>query len=395
MSCAVGINEPVPNTAHKGDLADLMAAVRALSPRIAERSSEIEDGRRVPLDLIEEMRRIGIFRMLAPRQYGGLDLDLVDTLPVLEELAIADSSAAWVAAIGCHGPLFFSLLSQETIATIYSGGADVIHGGASRPPGTAQAVPGGWRVSGRWGFASGCRHADWMTVFCYETRDGSPVLTSAGRPAVRAFVAPAETYRIIETWDAVGLCGTASHDIALEGAFIPDHASAAIALGTAGFARVSRALHLHMCTIAIGVAEGAIRDLVAAGNTRRAQAQSGLRESPVIQYELGRSEAALKAARTYLHAEAAAAPEGVAPEIVAADANSLQAAAWIGERCREVVDKCFVSAGTSAIHTKSPMQRRMRDVHTLTQHVSMNPRNYLAAGARRFGIEAHPLTLGI
>jgi alkylation response protein AidB-like acyl-CoA dehydrogenase len=108
----------------------------------------------------------------------------------MEALAITDGSVGWISMIGCHGPLFFSVLPASARARIFADGPDVIGGGSVRPEGTAEHCSGGWQVSGRWGFASGCQHADWLYVWCNETSSGTPRPGPGGAPSVRMVVVP-------------------------------------------------------------------------------------------------------------------------------------------------------------------------------------------------------------
>src|ERR1700680_3330257 len=140
----------------------LLADIRRTAPMIAARAAEIEAARRVPLDLVETLRSIGVFRMLAPKSHGGLELDLPAAVEILTALARIDGSVGWCATITGGASIVAALLPPQTYEQIYRNGPDVIlAGSATTPGGTAEAAPGGWRVNGRWPFGSGCQHADW------------------------------------------------------------------------------------------------------------------------------------------------------------------------------------------------------------------------------------------
>lgn len=141
----------------------LLANIRELAPGITSRAAEIEAGRRMPLDLVEALRSIGVFRMFVPQSHGGLELGLPAALEIIGALSRIDGSVGWTAMIGGGCAMFASLLPRNTYEEVYQNGPDVtIAGSAQAPAGTAEAVAGGWRVNGRWPFASGCQHADWM-----------------------------------------------------------------------------------------------------------------------------------------------------------------------------------------------------------------------------------------
>src|SRR5499427_10085742 len=153
----------------------LLRAIQELRSVIAERALEIETSRRIPADIVEMLKRAGIFRMFVPRSYGGLELDLPEGLEILVELAKIDSSVGWNAMTSSNGSLFAPFLPRQTYETIYQNGPDVIFGGASQPVGTAEeARAGGRLVSGRWPFSSGCQYADWITGLCVSTSNGKP-----------------------------------------------------------------------------------------------------------------------------------------------------------------------------------------------------------------------------
>jgi alkylation response protein AidB-like acyl-CoA dehydrogenase len=128
--------------------------VRALLPEISSRAEEIEQARAVPRDLVEKLRSAGVFRRYVPRSHGGDEMWPDEGLTVIEELASADASVAWIAAIGSEGPSFYAYLPSDTYDKIYSAGADVIHSGVINATGRAVRDKGGYRFSGRWSFAS-------------------------------------------------------------------------------------------------------------------------------------------------------------------------------------------------------------------------------------------------
>src|SRR5579871_5857863 len=138
--------------------------VRELLPEISARAEEIEQARAVPRDLTEKLRSAGVFRRYVPRSHGGDEMWPDEGLTVIEELARADASLAWVAAVGSEGPSFYAYLPADTYDKIYAGGPDVIHSGVINPTGKAVKVEGGYRFSGRWGFASGSNNADYIAI---------------------------------------------------------------------------------------------------------------------------------------------------------------------------------------------------------------------------------------
>ena len=134
----------------------MLADIRELAPDITARIAEMETERRMPLDLVETLRSIGLFRIFAPRSHGGLELDFPTGLEIIGALARIDGSVGWTAMIGSVSAIFLPSLPRAIYDQIYRNGPDVITGGSATPAGKAEAAAGGWRVNGRWPFASGC-----------------------------------------------------------------------------------------------------------------------------------------------------------------------------------------------------------------------------------------------
>src|SRR3982075_2225243 len=177
----------------------LLADIRELAPHVTSRAAEIETERRIPLDLVEALRSIGVFRMFVPQSHGGLELDLPTALEVIGALGRLDGSLAWTAMIGAGSAIFVPYLPPETYDHVYRNGPDMIIAASAQPAGTAEAVPGGWRIKGRWPFMSGCQHADWILGVCVGTEGGKPVPGPAGNdgpPMLRGIMLPAREWQI-------------------------------------------------------------------------------------------------------------------------------------------------------------------------------------------------------
>src|SRR5271156_1093700 len=152
----------------------LLDSIRDLAPSISARAAEIDDARRLPLDLLAQLKDAGCFRMFMPQSRGGLDLYFPASREVIETLAAANGSVGWVVMIGCETPMLLALLSRDHFDRLYAGGPDVIIAGGFAPRGTAELMQDGYRVSGRWGFASGCQHGQMLFGNCVVTENGQP-----------------------------------------------------------------------------------------------------------------------------------------------------------------------------------------------------------------------------
>jgi alkylation response protein AidB-like acyl-CoA dehydrogenase len=404
FQAAVGTTPPAERI-DNSTVARLLDDIRELAPAIEARAAEIEGARRIPLDLLKTLRSIGVFRMFVPRSHGGLELDFPVALEILKALARIDGSVGWTTMIGSGTALFASLLRQDLYDEIYRDGPDVIFAGSSQPVGTAEQVAGGWRVTGRWPFASGCQHADWIGGLCIMTENGRPLPGPAeGTPLVRFFVLPKRFWQIEDTWHVAGLKGTGSHHIALSDAFVPAENLADLMSGTPClpgplYGAVLHVIPLLHSAVDLGMAEGALDDLVTMAQTGRRQQRTAtaMRDSEIFQAELGRIEGELRAARALLEIQSASHWRHALAGTLGDEAlltQGAQAAAWIAATCVRIVDACFALGGGTAVYETSPLQRRMRDVHVGAQHAVVHPRINVSAGMLLLGNQKRSLTIG-
>jgi indole-3-acetate monooxygenase len=370
----------------------LLADIGDLAPDIVARVAEMETERRIPLDLVEQLKAVGALSTFVPRSHGGLELDLPSAVKVIGALSRIDGSIGWTAMIASGSSAITPSLPRETYEQIYGNGP-VIFAGSTQPAGTADASGTGWRVNGRWPFASGCLHADWLVALCVMTEGGKPVPGPAGEngpPSIRGFVLPARDWHIEDTWHVAGLKGTGSNHITLENAAIPaanffDFPDGRPCLPGPLYKAVPQIMPLLHGAFTVGMAEGALDDLIALANTGRRQlrAPASMRESEFFQGELGRIAADVRAARAFLQIQAEShwkhALEGKLKD------NTLlmqgtQAGIWLATTCVRVADACFALGGGSALYETSPLQRRLRDLHVAAQHAAVQQRHYVDAG---------------
>ena len=385
--------------------ADMLADVAALAGQLKPRSAEFEAMRRMPLDVVDQLREIGVFRMYTPRSHGGLELDFPATLEVMTALARIDGSVGWIAMIGAGSQPFLSRLPRATYDGLYDRfGPDLIVAGSAAPAGRAEQVDGGYRVSGRWAFASGCQHAEVIFSGVVVTKDGAPVPGRVpGMPMIRHIVLPAEAWTIEDTWRVAGLKGTGSCHIRLSDHFVSD----ADVLDFGGpsclpgplYAAPLQLVPLMHGAPAIGIAEGAIEDLVELAGSGKTQwgMTIAMRDSQLFQAELGRIDAEVQAARALQQSRI----DRVWGRLLAGDmgppterAEAAQAAAWVTTTCVKAADALYALGGGSALYEDSPLQRRLRDLHAAAQHAAVQPRHYAVAGAVRLGHPPPPSPFG-
>jgi alkylation response protein AidB-like acyl-CoA dehydrogenase len=371
----------------------VLDAIRELAPSIRERAPEFEAERCMPADLFDELKATGIWRMLTPRSHGGLEVGLVPAMEVLETLAMADGSTAWTTMIGVESPQLLALLPRHAFDELYADGPDVTIGGAITPVGEATPEDGGYRITGRWPFASGCQRWDLLLATCIVFDDGQPRTGPTGEPAPLAMVMPAGEVTIEDTWRTLGMRATGSHHLVIEDAFVPADRTLSFFFGRPSVEGVSRFpiidFHFHIAVVALGIARGALEATAEAAKTRlRMAMRQPLAKTALAQHRLGRADISLRAARAFLYSEA----ERAARVMVEGSEDFLTLAvrvwanhAWIAELCTDVVGTCFSLNGASGVYDGSYLQRCLRDIYTQRQHASLNENSITRAGAALLG----------
>lgn len=372
-----------------GAIAPLLETIGAIGPGLAERSVEIEASRRLPDDIAQDLRNLGIAGLPAPKAYGGGECSAEDMMRVIEELSYFDSSVGWCAMIYLTSGAMAGLFPPDWAKVIYGGGTMPLIGGAIAPSGRGRPVEGGVEVSGHWAWGSGTYHCDWICGGTLVGDGGEP--DSLKADSVRLMVFEREQVKLHDNWDPSGLRGTGSVDFEVTDAFVPE--GRWIALG-AITPTIDAPLYRFpffcllascICAASLGIARRAIDEFVA---LTRGKVALGQKETaggdPVTNAELARSEAYLAASRAYIYEEVARTWSKVAAgnEATLEDRRKIRlAAAHAAERSAAAVDALYTRGGGSSIHWDNPLQRCFRDVHVVTQHRMTSPVNYELAGA--------------
>ena len=361
----------------------VLDAARRLAPSLAARAGEIEAGRRVPRDLLGELIAARVFRVLRPATHGGVGADLPGAMRVYEALARADASVGWTVMIGSGSWCDLASLPRATFDELFSD-ADVITAGVFSPTGSIAAGADGYRVTGRWSFASGCEHADWIYGNSVEAVAG-------GVPRLRIAVFSPDQVVIEDTWTVSGLCGTGSHHFHVDSVVVPvertlDPMADAPCLDAPIVRIPPPALFaLAIASVAVGSAQGALDDIVAVAADKVPLFESRpLAANPTFQLELAIADTELSAARALIYETAEAAWEaatGAAELTLQQRARIRAAAVWATERAADVVRAAYRAGGGGSIHAASPLQRRLRDINALTQHFLVRRDTLTTAGA--------------
>lgn len=378
----------------------ILAAARRLADRVREDPGAAERLRHTPEDLAEEIGRAGIWQMFLPRGMGGPEIPPLTAFEVVEELSRADGSVGWCAMIATAMSLNVARLPAEVGREMAGTPADYRAAGSARSGGRAWPVPGGgggWRVRGRWNFASGIDHARWLYCTCVEMADEvTPRRGPNGKPALRALWVPRESVTIIDTWQVMGMRGTGSKDFTVEDVIVPAHRSVPSDTPPPhpGPLYHPRAWYVMIWTPsaanALGIARGAIDSLAALAQTEASTLSTQLlRDRPAVQARIGEADAILGAARAFVFDTVGAVWQTLCAGQAPDDRQIAQARLAITHAMHEslrAVDKVFHAAGTNAIYTSLPLERAFRDIHVAVQHGSALPAYYESAGKVLLGL---------
>jgi indole-3-acetate monooxygenase len=369
---------------------------RTAAAAIAPLAADIEAARRLTPPAVQALVDAGLFKLVVPRALGGAECSLPTLLAVIEEIARADGSAGWCTMIGATSALMSVFLDEPLAREVY-GSAGAVTCGVFAPMGRAIPEADGYRVSGRWPFASGCEHSQWRMGGVLVLRDGQPELLPSGAPHVRSILFRADETHVVDTWRVSGLRGTGSHDLAVDNLLVPAdrcfslfepprHTGALYRLPFFGV------LAAGVAAVGLGIARAAIAAFV---QLARAKQSLGARRTvahrEAVQLDLARAEAKLRAARALLYDAVADAADAPVPTLETRAALRL-AACHAAAESAQAVDLVYNAAGASAIYESSPLQRQFRDVHVATQHVMVSPTTTLV-GRLLLGLEADVTTL--
>ncbi|HXO89469.1 MAG TPA: acyl-CoA dehydrogenase family protein [Stellaceae bacterium] len=377
---------------------DYIGRARELGREIEAAAEEIERRRELPEPIVAALIERGLFRLLLPRTLGGAELCPTVYVEVIEEIAKHDASTAWCLGQACGCTMTAAYLDPEVAREIFGGKRGILAWG---PPGPAEAreVPGGYRLSGTWSFASGSHHASWLGAHVpILAADGTPQLRPDGGPVMRTLLFPKASARFTDIWHVIGLRGTGSDSYTVTDLFIPEaytvlrEASAKPRQPGLLYAFSSSNIYASgFAGVALGIARSALDALVELARDKIPRgAKSTLRDNNVIQAQVAQSEARLGAARAFLLGslddiwyEAAA-----SGRLTIDDNTTIRlASTWAIHQAREVVDTVYHAAGATAIFENNPFERRFRDIHTVVQQYQGRQAHFETVGQVLLGLQ--------
>ncbi len=373
----------------------VFAAARALQPELSARAQEMEDVRRLPADLAAKMAEAGLFRMITPAVYGGLESTPRDIVDAVEIIAEANASAGWCAMIAATTAMNAAYMSPAAAKEVYSDPM-TITGGVFAPMGKAVVDGDDYVVSGRWQWGSGSANCTWLCGGCMVFEEGEMRMLPSGRPDSRMMVFPAADAELIDTWHVMGLKGTGSGDIAVDNIRVPKGRSVSL---VADKPQVDGALYkfpafgllaLGVAATALGNTRGTLNAFADLAGVKKNQGSAKtLSERVNIQAEMAKMTAAFRAARAYLHDEIEQTWE-VAQN---SDDIPVERRAALRMACTQMVRtgadiarNCYDLGGGAALFQASDLQRRFRDAHAMTQHIVTAPGTWELTGRLLFGL---------
>lgn len=372
-----------------------LEAARKLVPLIRSCADEIEAARELPRALFEALADAGMFHLAVPRALGGAELELPAYVRVIEEIGKADASTGWIVNQLAIFATYAAWLPSDVARSIW---IDTPRSAvANTPAPTAQAVvvPGGYRVTGRQGFSTGCRHAAWLAAHAQIIENGQPRL-EGGQPQTRYLFVPAAEAELLDTWRVRGMRGTGTHHFAVTDVFVPAERtiqSVTTPLRESGaLYRIPRTLLFAAgdASVALAVARTCLTTFLELAAAKTPRAQALLRDQPMVQADVGRAEALLRSGRAFLmEAVRDIWGDATSTDVISLDQRaSMRLATTHAIRLAvQVVDTVYNAAGATAVYEDNSLQRHFQDIHVISQHLQARLSHYELVGRHVLGLK--------
>lgn len=365
-----------------------------LRPAIEKYRDTADDQRRIPAELLDELRGRGAFRLTAPRELGGFELPVASTMRVIEQLARIDGPVAWV-VWNLNAGFAAAFMTEAAVQQVWSDGPDPLIAHSSQP-GLLTRAAGGYRLSGQWRLVSGAGAARWLGLLAVVPDGGQPRMTPAG-PDVRFCLVPRSAVTVLDTWHATCLRGSDSNTVIADDVAV----AADMAVAPTAVSRIDRPLFrvpiINQLTaggaaILIGMAQAAIDEVAALAQAKAGPDGVLLARQPRIQAAVGRAGARVGAARALLQATLgaldAAAAAGQQPAGEAERGALRGALSFTAETSRAVLTSMYELGSSAVLYEPSRLGRIFRDGHAAAQHLIMSPAHYELAGRTMLGLPA-------
>jgi alkylation response protein AidB-like acyl-CoA dehydrogenase len=358
--------------------AELLRRARELVPVLRQRAAETEARRQLLPETLADFRRLELLRAVRPKRYGGFEIGLDELMAIISEIGRGCGSSAWVYGVYCDHNITLGMFPAEAQEDVWAKNPEALVSAGLAFGGTVKRAPGGFRISGRWAFSSGCDHVDWVFV-----HSSAPAVDGADKPEPRYFLIPRSDWKIIDTWRVIGLCGTGSHDIEMNDAFVPAHRTLVIADANEGrgpgvkindgpLFRLPRTATVPFClgAPAIGIAQSMYDDFIENMRTRASRGFQ-LAEQPTIQIRVAEAAAEIDAARLLLQRdcrETMAAIRARGALTLDERARNRRDMGYCIKLCTQASERLFAVTGGAGIYLDTDMQRLYRDVLAVSRH---------------------------
>ena len=371
-----------------------LEAVRKLAPMIRTYAGDTEAQRALPAPVFEALADAGLFHMAFPRSMGGGEVDLPTYVQVIEELGKADASTGWAVNQGAIFGTYAARMPREVARAIWIDAPRSVV--ANTPAATAKAVvvPGGYRVTGRQGFSTGCRHAAWVAAHAQVVENGQ-VRLEHGQPEARYFFVPVAEAELLDTWHVRGMRGTGTHHFAVTDVFVPAErtvlSATAQLLETGPLYKIPRTLAFASgdAAVALGMARACLDTFVELAGAKTPRAMEALlRDQSMVQVGVGQAEAALRSGRAFLMETVRDIwGEATAGAVSLERRAILRLATTHGIRlAAQVIDTVYNAAGATAAYEGHLIQRHFQDIHVITQHLQGRMAHYELVGGHWLGL---------
>ncbi len=374
--------------------ASALDTARKLAPQIRSAADEIDVARELPRPLFEALADAGLFHLAVPRAIGGAEIDFPTYVEVIEEIGKADASTGWAVNQGAIFGTYAARMPREVARAIWIESPRSVV--ANTPAATAKAVvvPGGYRVTGRQGFSTGCRHAAWVAAHAQVVENGQ-IRLEQGQPEARYFFVPVAEAELLDTWHVRGMRGTGTHHFAVTDVFVPAErtvlSATAKLLEEGPLYKIPRTLAFASgdAAVALGMARACLGTFVelASAKTPRAM-QALLRDQSMVQVSVGQAEAALRSGRAFLMETVRDIwGEATAGTVSLEQRAILRLATTHGIRlAAQVIDTVYNAAGATVAYEGHLIQRHFQDIHVITQHLQGRMAHYELVGRHWLGL---------
>ena len=376
----------------------LLDTARRLAPLVRQHAGETDAARELPKPVFHALADAGLYLMCVPRAIGGLETDFPTYLQVLEELGKADASTAWTVSQGANWATYSARMSREAAREIWIETPRSVVSNSPGPTAKAVVVPGGFRVSGRQPFSTGCKHASWKAAHATVYENGE-VRQRNGKPEVRYCLVPDMQVELFDTWHTRGMRGTGTHTFEVKDVFVPEERTVfsigapVITPGPRYKIPLTLGFGAGDGMVALGLARSCLEAFFeVAGSKAPRHMQGLLRDQAITQFSVGQAEAALRSGREFLLAAARdiwnEATSSQSPTLSLHQRMNLRLAATHAIRLAAgIVDSLYTACGATVVFDGHLIQRLFLDMHVITQHSQGRLAHYELVGKHSLGLE--------